>query len=164
MLNEYEHLFNEFANPVRKAHFTEPKDGKDQNKVYGRRNKIVCHVETRSSTVSNRVLGYSIKMTKEDIPFLLLTYTADCPPFKPESVRYYEPTWLDFTDEQLAKAIKYLSPLLKMKMKPDRSHYTMLVFKTHFYLAIRTKNEINTDLEHCLCIKAYDVCLDNLKL
>ena len=54
MLNEYEHLFNEFANPLRKAHFKEPKDGKDQNQVYGKRDEIVCHVKTRSSNKSKR--------------------------------------------------------------------------------------------------------------
>lgn len=162
MLNEYEHLFNEFANPVRKAHFNEPKNGKSQENQYGVKNEIVCQVKTRSASSSNRILGYSITMSNRDKPLLLLTYNADCIPFKPETVRYYEPTWLDFTDEQLAKAIKYLSPLLKMKMKTNRSHYNMLVFNTHFYLAIRIKNQVNTELEHCLCIKAYDVCLDDL--
>lgn len=162
MLPEYEYLFNEFANPVPKAHFNEPKDGKNQNNVYGRRNEIICHVKTRSSNSSNRILGYSIAMSKHDMPLLLLTYSADCPPFNPETVRYYEPTWLDFTDEQLAKAIKYLSPLLKMKMNTSRSYYKMLVFENHFYLAIRTKNQSNTELEHTLCIKAYDVYLSNL--
>lgn len=161
MLHEYEQLFNEFAIPLQKAHFKEHKVS--QRNTYGNKKEIVCKVKARTDTKSHRVLEYSITMlNRENNPIIHLNYLADSPPFKPETVRFYEPTWLDFTDEQLAKAIKYLSPLLKLKMKTNRSHYTMLVFNTHFYLAIRTQNEINTDLEHCLCIKAYDVCLDDL--
>lgn len=160
-MNEYQHLFEHFANPLRHSHFKEDKEGKDQHNSCFRSDEIICKVKARTHSKTNRILHYSITLLdKVNEPLLHLNYLADCAPFIPESVRYIEPTWQDFTNAQLAKAIKYLTPLLHIKMKPNRSRYSMLVFKDCFYLAIRVKNEHN-ELEHNLCIKAYNYSLDN---
>lgn len=156
-MNEYEDLFNRFANPFRNMNFTERKNGKSLYAALASLSQIKYQTTVYCHKKTDKILTYSIQMTNQaNEPFIGINYMADAPKFVPESVRYFEPTWQDFTDKELAKAIEYLSPYLQLRMKKNRDHYAMLVFKDHFYLAIRIKNEHN-DLEHSLCIKAHNI-------
>ena len=160
----YEHLFNEFANPLKDLNFKENEKGKNQQNSNFNSHEIVCKIKTRSHRKSGRILEYSITMLdKSGNPLILMNYFSDCKPYVPETVRYTEPTWKDFTDEQLEKAVKYLNTMLKLtglfRIKPDRNIYDMLVFNDKFHLATRVKNELN-ELEHNLCITAYNYSLE----
>ena len=161
MSNEYEFLFNNFINPLRSFNFQESFDGSSRMV----RHEFNCKSVVNTARPSGKVLDYSIEVRNyfSEKKILLIKYHSDFPSFQPEQVRHYEPTWQDFTDEELSKAIEYLTPILKMKMETNRDHYRMLVFKDKFHLSIRVKNMYD-ELEHVLCITAYDYSLEEGKV
>lgn len=161
---EYEFIFE---------HFTQATDWLNFNEwdEYGeyRQEKTQFNIkyQVEHNEPSGRVTGYNIKVkdyhTDKDI--IMVNYQADANPFSPEREKFYEPDWQDFTDIQLEKAIKYLTPILDMKMNTAREHYNLLVFKDRFYLGIRTAHlDTYENLEHNLCITAHDVNLEDIKL
>lgn len=155
MANEYEDIFNQLVNPFRLVHFD------DGSGVSFNKQKVNNKVSVVTQKSTGKVLEYSIHMRdySSDKDILLINYRSTAVPFQPEHRRYYEPTWQDFTDNELSKAIEYLTPLLKMKMNENRDHYKMLVFKDKFHLSIRYPGFYETT-EHCLCITAYDCSLN----
>lgn len=160
MSNEYEFLFNNFMNPLRSLNFNESfcEDTRTDRREFN------CKSTANIARPSGKVLDYSIEVRNyfSDKKILLIKYHSNFPSFQPEQVRYYEPSWLDFTDDQLAKAIKYLTPIINMNMNTNRDHYRMLIFKDKFHISIRVKNIFN-ELEHALCITAYDYSLEEGK-
>lgn len=163
MSNEYEFIFKEFT---QKSKFLNFNEWGDYGKVRQVKEKFHIKHLVEYNRPSGRITGYNIKVidyhTGKDV--IMINYQADAVPFVPETEKYTEPTWKDFTDEQLNKAIKYLTPILNMKMNTEREHYNMLVFKDRFYLAIRVPHlDKSENKEHNLCITAFDVCLDEIK-
>lgn len=159
MSREYEYIFNQLVNPLRLSNFDSYFD--DGSKVSFNRHKFNNKVTSVVQKRTGKVLEYSVRMREysSDKDILLVNYRSNAVPFQPEHRRYYEPTWQDFTDNELSKAIEYLTPLLKMKMNVNRDHYKMLVFKDKFHLSIRYPDFYETT-EHCLCITAYDCSLN----
>ena len=163
MSNEYEFIFKQFTHQTRTLNFNE------WDETYGsKKEKLQFNTkfQVEYNRPSGRVTGYNIKVmdfyTNKDV--IMINYQADAIPFVPETEKFTEPTWKDFTDEQLKKAIKYLTPILEMKMDNERDHYNMLVFKDRFYIGIRIPHlDEFENKEHNLCITVYDVCLDDIK-
>lgn len=156
MSNEYEFLFNNFINPLRNLNFNE-NFGEDTRLI---KHQFNCKSNVTTARPSGKVLDYSIEIRDyfSNKKVLLINYHSNSISFQPEQVRFFEPTWLDFTDKQLSDAIKYLTPILNMKMETNRNHYRMLIFKDKFHISIRVKNLFD-ELEHVLCITAYDYSL-----
>lgn len=161
MSNEYEYIFHQLVNPLRLSNFHEYHEIEDDKPISFVTRKFNCKSTVHTQKISGKIIEYSLQLRdfSTDEKILLINYQHKAEPFIPETVRYYEPTWQDFTDQQLAKAIKYLSPLLNMKMNTDRKHYTMLVHKDKFHLNIRT-SRAHDDYEHSLTITAYNYSLD----
>lgn len=163
MSNEYQFLFERFTQNSKFLNFKEwPEYGETRQ---AKEQFNVKH-SVEYNRPSGRVTGYNIKVmdfhTNKDV--IMINYQADAIPFVPETEKFTEPTWKDFTDEQLKKAIKYLTPILEMKMNNERDHYNMLVFKDRFYIGIRIPHlDEFENKEHNLCITVYDVCLDDIK-
>lgn len=159
MSREYEYIFNQLVNSLRTSNFDSYFD--DGSEVSFSKQKVNNKVSVVTQKSTGKVLEYSIHMREysSDKDILLINYRSAAVPFQPELYRYYEPTWQDFTDNELSKAIEYLTPLLKMKMNTNRDHYKMLVFDDKFHLSIRYPDLYETT-EHCLCITAYDCSLN----
>lgn len=162
MSNEYEYLFDRFTQNTKFLNFNEwPEYGDFSTK----NTQYNIKYQVQHNSPSSRVTEYSIKVkdyhTDKDV--IMLNYHADSIPFVPEQEKFFEPSWQDFTDEQLNKAIKYLTPILEMKMNPEREHYNMLIFKDRFYLGIRIPHlDEFEEKDHNLCITAYNVELDKM--
>lgn len=160
MSNEYEFIFNQFTASTKTLNFHERDEYGEFTKA---KNSLNVKWNVNYNRPSGKITDYYINLfdfyTNKQV--LFINYQSNVPKFEPEQEKYYEPSWKDFTDNQLKKAIDYLTPLLQMRMETDRSHYNLLVFKDKFHLGIRIKNMWD-DLEHNLCITAYDVDLDKL--
>lgn len=155
MSNEYEFIFEQLSNYQRSLNF---KEYAEYGEVKKSSKMSYNKIKVNYNRPSGKITEYSITKfdyhTNEKI--LLVNYQADAAPFNPESEKYYEPTWLDFTDIQLKKALSFLTEQLEMKMNTNREHYKMLVFKDKFHLSIRVPNlDTFEELEHNLCITGY---------
>jgi hypothetical protein len=161
-MNEFEFLFSKFTQRTINLSFDEYCDYEDE---YIKKNdyKVKCQHDYYS--LSGRVKNYVLDVfnPKSDVQILKIVYRTDDDQFNPEQEKYFEPTWTDFTDTQLKRAIKYLTPLLEMKMNESRNHYGLLVFKDKFHLSIRIPCFNDSNLDHTLCITAYDIDLESIK-
>ena len=118
MSAEYEYLFDHFTKSTSRLNFNECDE---YEKHYTQKTQFNIKFEIEHRRQSGRVIGYNIKVndfhTNKEV--IMINYQADAIPFVPETVKFQESTWQDFTDEQLNKAIKYLTPILEMKMDTD---------------------------------------------
>lgn len=162
MTQEHEFIFNQLVNPIRHTNFA---DWTEYGEVKVKKSFHNVKFNVIHNHPSGKVKEYNIKLMDFHSNKLLLTvnYQSDAVPFIPNT-EFYEPTWKDFTKEQLLKAIKYLTPLVNMRFEEDPDYYMMLVFKDKFHLSIRHKCKNHSGLEHNLCITAHDIELDEIKL
>lgn len=154
----YEFIYKQYAHrcfPIVGYNFNEWDDGEDCNfRVF--ESRVRTYVRAENS--SGRITEYKIDMFNPhtDALEVKVVYHSYFTEFQPESVKYFEPTWQEFTDDQLKRALEYLTPKVNMNFDEDRSLYKLLVFKDKFHLAMQTKHKYE-DLYHTLCITAYDI-------
>lgn len=157
-MNLYQEIYERFYNQFVGVNFgCESQDKCEPDRIC--RDKLFTFnhkITARKCVETNQVTEYQyvVKLQGSERVCIIARYRANALPFKPETERYYEPNWQDYTEEHKKAALAYLKAYMGMKID-DKDMSGMLISKDRFYISFRNEDLYNPGREHVLVFECF---------